>query len=850
MASSIVMKVKYGDTLRRFNVQVLGDQLLDLDMEGLYAKICSLFNFPSDTALILTYVDEDLDVVTLVDDEDLHDLLRQCLNPVRINVQLNTDKPGSSVSRSSGSSTPIRSSEVRDAQPNINIGIADVLKSVPDPLRDGLLKLYLDMASKAATSSPVLAEVVENITKMGMSYLNTLPCAQSVAYNASAPNQSSEKPKETFPEKEAPSDAVESASNSKQEEDVGNKARLMVSEHLDDLSNGSRKSANLTDEARHCKLRTGCDKKKAKFIGDDSIGKSRGCSKQEKLASFAPQIAEVTVVERKEASGGFGVSSSLSPFGVNPPSQCPFAGIPVEQSQPVHPPPHSMGAMFHRGVRCDGCGAFPITGPRFKSKVKENYDLCSICFSQNANDADYIRIDFPALHRPTWSYRGFHDRMIPPVWGPHPPVPPFVRHGAMKKLSKTVHAEGPQRLRLDSRFIVDVNVIDGTIMDPKAPFTKIWRMRNNGKDTWPCGTKLLWIGGDKFSDTDSVEMQIPAEGLRVDGELDVAVDFTAPELPGRYISYWRMASPSGHKFGQRVWVLIQVDSSLKDFDWETPNGFNLNLPPVTAGLNESPLVPLLNSEPLVDVRNETHGNSSAAEDPEKPLVDVEQQDKAGDLNFTGDFLHFPFLFPPTVHSSVPNPVIGSSHLNTISEVSSPSVSYPPVGAPIPVHVPSVPNPVIGSSQLNAISQVSSPSVSCPPVGIPIPVHALSTQAPPTFPRPIIDMSEESTVTADHIGNIDINSEVLGKNDVEQTLLKELEEMGFKQVDLNKEILRLNEYNLEQSVDDLCGFSEWDLLLEELQEMGFHDREMNRRLLVKNNGSLKRVVMDLIAGEVA
>lgn len=52
--------------------------------------------------------------------------------------------------------------------------------------------------------------------------------------------------------------------------------------------------------------------------------------------------------------------------------------------------------------------------------------------------------------------------------------------------------------------------------------------------------------------------QVPADGVPVEGELDIAVDFTAPELPGRYISYWRMSSPSGVKFGQRVWVLIQV----------------------------------------------------------------------------------------------------------------------------------------------------------------------------------------------------------------------------------------------------------------------------------------------------
>lgn len=52
--------------------------------------------------------------------------------------------------------------------------------------------------------------------------------------------------------------------------------------------------------------------------------------------------------------------------------------------------------------------------------------------------------------------------------------------------------------------------------------------------------------------------QLPADGLPVDGEIDIAVDFISPDLPGRYLSCWKMASPSGTKFGQRVWVLINV----------------------------------------------------------------------------------------------------------------------------------------------------------------------------------------------------------------------------------------------------------------------------------------------------
>ncbi|KAM3250514.1 PHD finger protein ALFIN-LIKE 6-like [Capsicum chacoense] len=38
------------------------------------------------------------------------------------------------------------------------------------------------------------------------------------------------------------------------------------------------------------------------------------------------------------------------------------------------------------------------------------------------------------------------------------------------------------------------------------------------------------------------------------------------------------------------------------------------------------------------------------------------------------------------------------------------------------------------------------------------------------------------------------------------------------------------------------------MLVELEEMGFCDKEMNKQLFKKNNGSIQRVVMDLIIGE--
>ena len=42
--------------------------------------------------------------------------------------------------------------------------------------------------------------------------------------------------------------------------------------------------------------------------------------------------------------------------------------------------------VFHRGIQCDGCGQFPLRGPRFKAKNKTfHIKLCSTCFTNRCN---------------------------------------------------------------------------------------------------------------------------------------------------------------------------------------------------------------------------------------------------------------------------------------------------------------------------------------------------------------------------------------------------------------------------------------------------------------------------------
>lgn len=191
-----------------------------------------------------------------------------------------------------------------------------------------------------------------------------------------------------------------------------------------------------------------------------------------------------------------------------------------------------------------------------------------------------------------------------------------------------------------------------------------------------------------------------------------------------------------------LYLLFQVDASIKDSVRDGVEGLNLNLPPDCSGSKFHQIIDV-NLQPAMDSGFQGPCNSSVS----VPMVDVEQPMKDQEMNFPiNDIL----LVGDGVSTPTPNQA-------------SSSVSYPIID--FSEAAPAVPSEV--------------------------------------FPAMDIPTSSE---------------DVIVKDAVEKSLLKELEEMGFKQIDLNKEILRMNEYNLEQSVDDLCGVSDWDPILEELQEM--------------------------------
>jgi len=125
---------------------------------------------------------------------------------------------------------------------------------------------------------------------------------------------------------------------------------------------------------------------------------------------------------------------------------------------------------------------------------------------------------------------------------------------ALKISCKDKHDE--KKHRYVARHVEDVTIPDGTELPPNTPFIKTWKIRNGGP-TWPAGCHLLFVS-HKADNLNGPE-RVTIKGEVLSGqEVEVSVPLITPSEPGRYVGYYRMVTPDGAKFGQRVWVSFFV----------------------------------------------------------------------------------------------------------------------------------------------------------------------------------------------------------------------------------------------------------------------------------------------------
>ena len=102
---------------------------------------------------------------------------------------------------------------------------------------------------------------------------------------------------------------------------------------------------------------------------------------------------------------------------------------------------------------------------------------------------------------------------------------------------------------------VDVNVPDNTIMSPGQDFIKTWRVKNTGSCPWGAGYVLAYAG---YTNQMSGQFIAMTEVIQPGQEVEVSVQFKAPDATGEYLSAWTMRNPQGITFPEVIFVKIIV----------------------------------------------------------------------------------------------------------------------------------------------------------------------------------------------------------------------------------------------------------------------------------------------------
>jgi hypothetical protein len=126
----------------------------------------------------------------------------------------------------------------------------------------------------------------------------------------------------------------------------------------------------------------------------------------------------------------------------------------------------------------------------------------------------------------------------------------FAMFAEIEVVTSITEDGGPDKLQ----YVSDVTAADGDAIPPGYPFNKIWRVRNNGANTWGPGYVLKFLEGDRLGGPESVNLPQIAPGR----EADLKVVLQAPTVPGSYRSVWKPQDPAGKSFGSAIHAEIQI----------------------------------------------------------------------------------------------------------------------------------------------------------------------------------------------------------------------------------------------------------------------------------------------------
>jgi len=111
---------------------------------------------------------------------------------------------------------------------------------------------------------------------------------------------------------------------------------------------------------------------------------------------------------------------------------------------------------------------------------------------------------------------------------------------------------------MNSAFVADVTIPDGSSVKAGEWINKIWSIQNTGTCTWDDGFALVQYSGDiteaeKWAITDASSSK---DFVAPNEIIEIALDMKVPNSPGEHGGCWRMKGDSGYFFGTSLCVLV------------------------------------------------------------------------------------------------------------------------------------------------------------------------------------------------------------------------------------------------------------------------------------------------------
>ena len=105
-------------------------------------------------------------------------------------------------------------------------------------------------------------------------------------------------------------------------------------------------------------------------------------------------------------------------------------------------------------------------------------------------------------------------------------------------------------------FVSDVTVPDGALMTAGQEFIKTWKVKNIGACTWTSGYNII---NAEYGEKMSGQTTALTVDILPNTEGEISITLKAPNTPGTYSGYWRLANNNGYPFGTILTVVVIVE---------------------------------------------------------------------------------------------------------------------------------------------------------------------------------------------------------------------------------------------------------------------------------------------------